>query len=333
MSKQDIIDAISTCVGSNFDLGIAGGENASIEVDLGIYCTNDYGGLQMGGIIPNAGQQYIAKLLKGDWGIASLTTPVGITHLALGTGGGSPGGETATLTKLNNEVCRKLCYKRTYFTPTSGPGDWTVNGKQYDESIDPTDVVAFFFCFEGAEGSFSDIDEIALFSGVAYNTASVQTAVASGGNVGDYELVPGAIYYGTTNITYGISVTSGGFPGSATGNAMIEVESTGADGGQRKYISGFGDELSIGSHGLTLRFTQASGGDDTFTAGDSWDIYCVANKQDNDYAAYGEWSTTNTSGEVHTVGYPHKIRYLSTSETFSKSQDVDKTFIEIVEIE
>jgi len=285
----------------------------------------------MYGIEPLSGKKYRASLLKGDLGLPAsdrISKIIGYSHLAFGDGGGAPGSESSTATSLGNELCRKLCSSRYYVEAVSSGGNFTVDGQEYSISTYQTGTLALFFIFEGAEGSFSGIDEIAIFAGVDYATGFTHTAVPSVSN--DIGLNFNRSFYGPENEIYEIIVATGGEPGIDSGSAYFSVSASGTDSGQVTQITSFGQEYGIGSFGLLVSFSAPTAmSNPAFVLGDKWTIYCTANHAAYDYAEHGVWSTANPSGEVLNPGSMCKLTNVS---SFSKSQYVDWRHIEIIEI-
>jgi len=329
MGKQTYLDNNRTAAFIQMDLGITG--NASEFADLGLWVDEETGGPVMAGTYTAQGKKYRASLLKDDLGLPSsdrVSKIIGFSHLGLGTGGGAPGAESDTATSLGHEVCRKKCHSRYYVEEVNEVGDFTVNGKQYSVSTSQTDKLALLFILEGAEGSYSGIDEIAVFAGVEYCTGFTQTAVPSKSSL--IEMGFNRIYTGAENAIYEISIATGGEPAVGSGGPYFTVSASGTDGGQATQITSFGQEFAVGSFGLLVNFSPpTSMSNPSFVEGDTWTVYCTANHAAYDYAENGVWGVDNSDGEVLDSGYMCKVTNVT---AFDKSGNEDWRHIEIVEI-
>lgn len=119
------------------------------------------------GLIVKTGRILTARLLLGD--------PIeGITHCAIGDGDTSfsdplnPPDPDIEQKELKHERARKKYYKRS-FLKEDPQGALVVNGINYVETVEETQIIGIFFRFEEEEANGITIKEYGFFGGnVAY---------------------------------------------------------------------------------------------------------------------------------------------------------------------
>jgi hypothetical protein len=137
----------------------------------------------MAGVITNVGRILLARLLKGEEG------QTGLTHMAVGDGDETftdplgPPEPDVDQTALKHELARKVATRSAYLIPVEDgtSADVIVDGLLFDETLLPTNTVAFFFCLEEDEANGITIKEYGLFGGDVIYRSGVSGGLAENG--------------------------------------------------------------------------------------------------------------------------------------------------------
>lgn len=135
-----------------------------------------------------------------------------------------------------------------------------------------------------------------------YEVGDVARVTAVGVATGRGKITVGGAYTGTTDLTYTITVLTGG--GSGTAQIVVETPSNVDNSGPHTVTDN--TAISIGSRGLTVTFKLPATGD-KLVAGDTWTVDAYAN-------GHGAVVTTGTTSQ--TVTLDTDTGYLGTKEAY-----------------
>jgi len=223
------------------------------------------------------------------------------SHLAVGTGvQTSP--PDPTQTGLQQEIGRVLVLERFFVTEILG-GPIVVDGRTYQQSDSPTNLLFLRFRFEGDEaaGSWS---EMGLFGGgVAYTPqgATLHDGNQAGDDRAGRDVVLGGSYGGTESQTLTLTVSVAG----ASGIAEVSWISNGPEAPGSALVV-FGTPVVLGTTGIAVTFL--GGVDEVLTLGDAWQVRATIASDSPVFASGGVYQpSANPAGQVLHSGRMIKI--------------------------